>query len=111
MSLRKETSMKTLIIATTAAILLGASLMQASANSPRASNAKANSHSVTDQSLSIVCARLGDQFDQAAARHKLDPNYQQSIALSVEGKTLCSGNEGAAGIEYMTSAMRMIGIQ
>ena len=102
--------MKTLIVAT-AAILLGAPLMQASANSPRAANAKAGSHSVTDQSLSSVCSRLADQFDQVEAGHKLDQNYQQAIALSVEGKTLCSGNKGAAGIGYMTSAMKMIGVQ
>ena len=103
--------MKTLIVATAAAALLGASLTQAAATPNRTSNVKANSHSVLDTSLSSDCARLADQFDHAEARHKADQNYQQAVALSVEGKTLCSGNKCAAGIGYLTSAIKMIGME
>ena len=103
--------MKTLILATAAAVLIGASLAQAATATQRASNVKANSHSVTDTSLSSDCARLADQFDHAEAKHKADQNYQKAVALSVEGKTLCSGNNGAAGIGYLTSAIKMIGLE
>ena len=102
--------MKLLIVATAAAVLLGAPLTQA-ATPNRTSNVKANSHSVLDTSLSSDCARLADQFDHAEGRHKADQNYQQAVALSVEGKTLCSGNKGAAGIDYLTSAIKMIGME
>jgi hypothetical protein len=109
MSPRKERAMKTLIVATAAAVLLGASLTQAATN--RTSNVKAGSHSVLDTSLSSDCARLADQFDHAEGQHKANQNYQQAVALSVEGKTLCSGNKGAAGIDYLTSAIKMIGME
>ena len=104
--------MKTLILATAAAVLLGAPLTQAAATTThRAPNARANSHSVLDTSLSSDCARLADQFDHAEARHKADQNYRQAVALSVEGKTLCSGSKGAAGIVDFTSAIKMIGME
>ena len=104
--------MKTLIVATAAAVLLGAPLTQAAVTTTHnAPNARAGSHTVLDTSLSSDCARLADQFDHAEAQHKADQNYQQAVALSVEGKTLCSGNKGAAGIDYLTSAIKMIGME
>ena len=103
--------MRTLILATAAAVLLGAPLTQAAVTSTPRSNAKAGSHTVLDTSLSSDCARLADQFDHAEAQHKTDQNYQKAVTLSVEGKTLCSGNKGAAGIDYLTSALKMIGME
>jgi len=103
--------MKTLIIAA-AVILLGAPVALAASTSSRPSNAKAGSHTVVDTSLTSQCTMLSKQFDQAKAVHKTDKSYEDALALGTEGKTLCStGNKQAAGVEYLHSAIRLIGIK
>ena len=64
-----------------------------------------------DTSLSSECARLSQQFDQAETAHKTDKNYTQALAISTEGKTFGSSNKQAAGIQYLGSAIKMIGIK
>jgi len=105
--------MKTLIVAA-AAILLGAPVALAASTSSKsvAPNAKAESHRVLDTSLSSQCPMLSEQFDQVEAAHKTDKNYKEALALSTEGKALCSThNKQAAGVEYLHSALKLIGIK
>ena len=105
--------MKNLIIAVAAATLLAAPVALAARPSSHSepSGTKTESHTVVDASLSSACARLSQQFDQAEAAHKTDKNYTQALAISTEGKTFCSSNKQAAGVQYLDSAIKMIGIQ
>ena len=59
------------------------------------------------------CAMLSRQFDQAKAAHKTDKSYKEALTLSTEGKAMCSSidNKQAAGVEYLHSAMKLIGIK
>jgi len=106
----EEMTMKKVIIAACAAILLSAPMALAAGASSKASNAKEGGHHVDDATLASQCTALSQQFEQAEATHKADKNYTQAQALDTEGSTLCSTNRQAAGVEYLQSAIKMIGI-
>jgi hypothetical protein len=107
----KEMTMKKLIIAAAAVTLLGAPVTLAATPSSHSepSGTKTGSHTVVDTRLSSECARLSQQFDQAEAAYKTEMNYTQALAVSTEGKTFCSSNKLAAGVQYLDSAIKMIG--
>ncbi|HEY1382948.1 MAG TPA: hypothetical protein VGF43_05005 [Dongiaceae bacterium] len=103
--------MKKLIVAACAALLLGAPMaLAAGSSSKSAANAKEGGHHVDDATLASQCTALSQQFEQAQAAHKADKNYTQALALDTEGSTLCSSNKQAAGVEYLQSAIKMIGL-
>ncbi len=110
--------MKTLIIAA-AAILLGAPVaLAAAANSGSHRDAESSGRlggsggEPADTSLMHQCTMLSKQFDQAKAAHQTDQSYKDALALSTEGKILCStANKQAAGVEDLHSAMKLIGIK
>jgi hypothetical protein len=106
-----EMTMKKLIVAACAAILLGAPMALAAGTSSKTSNAKEGGHHVDDATLASQCTTLSQQFDQAEAAHKTDKNYTQALALDTEGSTLCSSNKQAAGVTYLQSAVKMIGLK
>ncbi|HEX6118799.1 MAG TPA: hypothetical protein VFZ03_05050 [Dongiaceae bacterium] len=102
--------MKMLIIAAAAAALLGApAALAASTSNGNASNVKTESHAVVDTTLPAQCASLSAQFDRAEKANKTHKNYPQAVALGTEGKTLCSSNKMAAGVEYLGSAVKVFG--
>jgi len=107
--------MKTLIIAAAAVLAAPAAL---AANSSSGTHQGPTIHQgggggePTDTSLLRQCAMLSQQFDQAKAAHQADKSYNQALTLDTEGKTLCkSGNKQAAGVQYLHSAMKLIGIK
>jgi hypothetical protein len=106
-----ERIMKKLIVAACAAILLGAPMALAAGTSSKVSNAKEGGHHVDDATLASQCTMLSQQFDRAEAAHKTDKNYTQALALDTEGSTLCSSNKQAAGVAYLQSAVKMIGLK
>jgi hypothetical protein len=102
--------MKMLIIAAAAAALLGApAALAASTSGGKAPNAKTESQAVVDTTLPAQCASLSAQFDRAENVHKASKNYKEAVALGTEGTTLCSSNKLAGGIEYLGSAIKMLG--
>jgi hypothetical protein len=114
MSTQKETPMKQLIIAATAALLLGAPL--ALAANPTNNNGPSNTQTTVKQhvaaaTLSEQCTTLGTQFDKAEAKHKTDKNFKEALALRSEGKTLCTSHKEADGIKKIESALTMIGVK
>lgn len=106
--------MKKLIIATTAALLLGAPL--ALAANPTNNNGPSNTQTTVKQhvaatTLSEQCTTLGTQFDKAEAKHKADKNFKEALALRSEGKTLCTSHKEADGIKKIESALTMIHVK
>lgn len=106
--------MKKLIIATTAALLLGAPL--ALAANPTNNNAPSNTQTTVKQhvaatNLSGQCTTLGSQFDKAEAKHKTDKNFKEAMTLRSEGQSLCSSHKEANGIKKIESALTMIGVK
>jgi len=58
------------------------------------------------------CTVLASQFDQAQSEHKADKNYKDAVALSNEGKSLCSSSSmQSAGVAHLRSAMKLIGVK
>jgi len=110
----KERSMKKLIIATAAALVLGAPLALA-ANTTATINPskppKQHETHVTASSLSDRCTALGAQFDKAEATHKTSKNYNEALGLRSEGKSLCSAHKETDGIKKIESALSMIGVK
>jgi hypothetical protein len=103
-----RTPLKTLIIAA-AAILLGAPAALAAAGTHNLGGGGADAANTT---LSRQCTILSKQFDKAEAAHKTDQSYKKALAIGTEGETLChTGNKQAAGVEYLHSAMKLIGIK
>jgi hypothetical protein len=116
MSHPKETPMKKLIIATTAALMLGAPLALAAnttTTTPSTTTAPAKpvKQRVAATSLSAQCTSLGSQFDKAEAKHKTDKDYKEALALRSEGKTLCTSHKQTAGIKKIEDALTMLGLK
>jgi len=104
--------MKTLIIATAAALLLGAPLaLAANTATTIAPNAKPTAHKLAAATLMEQCTSLGSQFDKVEAKHKSDKNYKEALALRNEGKTLCTAHKEAEGIKKLESALTTIGVK
>jgi len=102
--------MKKLIIATTAALLLGAPLAFAASTTP-ATVTPAKPVKTAAASLSSQCTTLGSQFDKAEAKHKTDKNYKEALALRSEGKSLCTSHKETDGIKKIESPLTMIGLK
>ena len=114
-----RTPLKTSIIVATA-ILLGAPVALAAGTSSKSENhhtslpfGNGGDGEPADTNLLKQCAMLSRQFDQAEAAHKTDKSYKEALTLSTEGKAMCNsiGNKQAAGVEYLHSAMKVIGIK
>jgi hypothetical protein len=114
-----RTPLKTSIIVA-AAILLGVPVAPAAGTSSKSGGHDVTAHfgnggdgEPADTSLLRQCAMLTRQFDQAKAAHNTDKSYKEALTLSTEGKAMCSsiGNKQAAGVEYLHSAMKLIGIK
>jgi len=105
--------MKTLIVATSVALLLATPMALAASTSSTAgtSSTKPGVHRVATTTLSNQCTALGQRFDKAEAAHKNNSNYKEAVALDAEGKSLCSTSKQAAGVEYLHSAIKMIGVK
>ena len=102
--------MKTLIIAAAATALLGApAALAASTSGAKTANAKTEGHAIVDTTLPAQCANLSAQFDRAENADKASRNYKEAVALGTEGTTLCSSNKLAGGIEYLGSAIKLLG--
>ena len=108
--------MKKLIIATAAALLLGAPLALA-ANTTTTNSTTATTTTTTKPkpvattNLSEQCTSLGSQFDKVEAQHKTDKNYKQALSLRSEGKSLCNSHKQSMGIKKIESALTMIGVK
>lgn len=100
--------MKTLIVATAAAILLGAPLALAASTSHAK---KDDIVPVLGTALSEQCTALGQQFDAAKAMHKGDKTYKEALELRRAGNTLCMSHKDADGIKKIESALDMIGVK
>src|ERR1051325_3784522 len=89
-----ETPMKKLIIATAAAVLLGAPLALAANTTTTTTTTPATTTKPATQHASLMqqCHSLGVQFDKAEPKHKTDKNFNDAMALRKEGKTLCVGH-------------------
>jgi hypothetical protein len=110
--------MKKLIIATAAALVLGAPLALAASTRimttpahPVVTDHKLNRQPVAASSLSERCTALGAQFDKLEAQHKTNKNYKEALALRSEGKSLCSAQKDEQGIRKIESALTMIGVK
>ena len=109
--------MKKLIIATAAALLLGAPLALAANTTTSNSTAPATTATTTKPkpvattNLSEQCTSLGAQFDKVEAQHKTDKNYKQALSLRSEGKSLCASHKQSMGIKKIESALTMIGVK
>jgi hypothetical protein len=102
--------MKKLIIATAAALVLGAPLAFA-ANTMTTPAPKPQKTTVAASSLSDQCTALGTQFDKAEATHKSNKNFKEALAMRNEGKTLCTSHKETDGIKKIESALTMIGVK
>ena len=107
--------MKKLVIATAAALLLGAPLALAANKTVNTTpfptvKATAQQH-LAAATLMEQCTSLGEQFDKVELKHKSDKNYKQALALRSEGKTLCTSHKEADGVKKIESALTMIGVK
>lgn len=104
--------MKKLIIATAAALVLGAPLALAAntAATTTMPTKPAKTH-VAASSLSDRCTALGTQFDKAEATHKTNKNYKEALAMRSEGKSLCTAHKEADGVKKLESALTAIGVK
>lgn len=104
--------MRKLIVATAAAMFLGAPLALAASTTTTATTpvkpAKAV-HVAAD--LTQRCTDLGTQFDKAEATHKTNKHFKEALALRDEGKTLCNSHKETDGIKKIESALTMIGVK
>jgi len=106
--------MKKLIIATTAALLLGTPLALAATTATNSVVPHAQTMTkprLAASTLTEQCTSLGSQFDKAEAKHKSDKNYKEALALRSEGKSLCTAHKEADGIKKIESALTMIGVK
>jgi hypothetical protein len=101
--------MNKLILATAAAVLLGAPL--ASAATTTTTNTMPTKPAKTHlaaTSLADRCTALGERFDKEEATHKTAANYKDAVALRSEGQHLCASNKQAAGVKYLQSAIKVL---
>ena len=101
--------MRNIILATAAAVILGAPLAFA-ANST-ATLSPAPKPLKTAASLSEQCTALGAQFDKAEATHKGNKNYKEALGMRSEGKSLCTAHKEADGVKKIESALTLIGVK
>jgi hypothetical protein len=103
--------MKKLIIASAAAILLGAPLALAAntTTTTPATPAKPATHLAATPMQQ--CHSLGVQFDKAEAKHKSDKNFKDALAMRNEGKSLCISHKETDGIKKIEDALSMIGVK
>lgn len=103
--------MRKLIVATAAAMFLGAPLaLAASTTTTTTTTAPAKTQKVAAD-LTQRCTDLGSQFDKAEATHKTNKHFKQALALRDEGKTLCNSHKETDGIKKIESALTMIGVK
>lgn len=104
--------MNKLIIATLAAVMLGAPLALADTTAKTVMPAKhVATHLASGQSTAERCARLDERFKKADADHTAGKYHQDAVALHTEGNTFCSTNAQAAGAKYLASGLRIIDAQ
>lgn len=104
--------MKKLIVASAAALILGAPLaFAANTTSTTTMPTKPLNTHVAASNLSEECNTLGAQFDKAEATHKNNKNYKEALALRSEGKSLCTAHKEADGVKKLESALTMLGIK
>lgn len=106
--------MKTFVIATAAALMLGAPLALAASTtttSPNLSQHRLQRQPVLAATMSERCVALGQQFDKAEGQHQNASNFKQALALRSEGKSLCAAHKEADGIKKIESALTMIGVK
>ena len=107
--------MKTLVIASAAALLLAAPMAFAASktvNTVPVPTVKATAQQhLAASTLMDQCTSLGSQFDKVELKHKSDKNYKQAVALRAEGKTLCTSHKEADGVKKIESALTMIGVK
>ncbi|MGH6892150.1 MAG: hypothetical protein ACREEP_07820 [Dongiaceae bacterium] len=106
--------MKTFIIATAAALMLGAPLALAAGTTTTHQNLsqhRLERQPVLATTLSERCVALGQQFDKVEPQHQSDKNFKQALALRSEGKSLCTAHKEAKGIKKIESALSMIGVK
>lgn len=104
--------MTKLIIATAAALVLGAPLaLAANATGSTVTPMKPAKTHVAASGLSERCTALGAQFDKAEAMHKSNKNYKEALTLRSEGKTLCTAHKESDGIKKIESALAKIGVK
>lgn len=107
--------MKKLIVATVAAMFIGAPLALAASTTTTATMPttpqKVEKTHVAASSPSDRCTALGTQFDKAEATHKSNKNFKEALALRNEGKTLCTAHKDTDGIKKIESALTMIGVK
>ncbi|WP_119301445.1 hypothetical protein [Dongia deserti] len=107
--------MRKLIIATAAALVLGAPLALA-ADAVTATpfpNKPIRTHQMyaAASTLPERCTALGAQFDKAEATHKTNKNYARALNLRNEAQSMCSTHQAGAGIKKIESALTMIGLK
>lgn len=101
--------MNKLILATAAVLVLGTPLALANgAHAGAVTPAIQTKTHMTASALPGRCAALNAKFDAADAMHKADQYRKDALALRLEGETLCSSHEQAAGARYLASALRVI---
>src|SRR5262245_46741138 len=113
MSNPKETPMRKLIVATAAAMFLGAPLaLAASTTATTPTNPAKPAKTVhVAADLTQRCTALGTQFDKAEDAHKTSKHFKEALALRDEGKTLCNSHKEADGVKKIESALTMIGVK
>ena len=105
--------MRKLIVATAAAMFLGAPLaLAASTTTTTTTTAPAKTQKVhVAADLTQRCTDLGSQFDKAEATHKTNKHFKEALAMRDEGKTLCNSHKETDGIKKIESALTMIGVK
>jgi hypothetical protein len=105
--------MKKLIIATAAAVLLGAPLALAASTTTTTTTTPTTTTKPATQHASLMqqCHSLGVQFDKAEPKHKADKNFNDALAMRKEGKSLCVSHKETDGIKKIEDALTMIGVK
>jgi hypothetical protein len=100
--------MKSIILATAAAVILSAPLAFAASTTTTTAPKplKTAATSLTEQ-----CTALGAQFDKAEATHKGNKNYKEALGMRSEGKSLCTAHKEADGVKKIQSALTLIGVK
>src|SRR5689334_6611869 len=98
--------MTRLILATAAAVMLGAPLALA-ANTTAATTTHATK---SPANMSERCTTLDAQFQKMEATHsdKTAKYYQDANALYREGTAMCQSNKQTAGVKYLNSAVKIL---
>ena len=104
--------MNKLIIATVAAVMLGAPIAFADNAVKTVMPAKqVATHPATTESIAERCTKLDERFKKADASHAAGKYHQDAVALHTEGDTFCSTHAQAAGVKYLASGVKIIDAQ